>query len=428
MAYLVANPPLSAPCPPRSSHSPPSSSTAFPPLPLLDLAARAAAPNVSALAANLRILPPELARLVFSVLPRPLELGAIDTFARAGFWQPESLNLADVLSKQHPARFPAGFPARVPLERLAAFASSLRRVNLSDSRFLTDLEPLGGEHDASAYQALQMSSVHSVLHCPSRSCPVRCSSPSFTSSLNSSPFCLPPVLFSKLFLFSHLFSHPPYTPFTHIHTHPRPSTPIHARPRPSTPFHALPRPSTPIHALPRPSTPFHALLRPSTLFHTLPPCSTHPHPTALPRLSCLGIAVCPNPFSLDLSHTGVTASLRVPQFQLQLTSSLTFFRPLPLSPSRHRDPFSPVFGSEPHGSHQLAPQFALNAHLVPLLPFFSSPLRSSGIPSLRHLEPSHTGVTSSFLDSLSMLTMSPFSPSLPLPFSPQGSTLSGIWI
>ncbi|CAI5939077.1 unnamed protein product [Closterium sp. NIES-64] len=98
MAHFVANFPLPAPSsshPPRSSHSSHSSSTSFP-LPLLDLAARAAAANVPALAVNLRILQPELARLVFSVLPRPLELSAIDAFARAGFWKPESLNLTDL--------------------------------------------------------------------------------------------------------------------------------------------------------------------------------------------------------------------------------------------------------------------------------------------------------------------------------------------
>ncbi|CAI5464293.1 unnamed protein product [Closterium sp. Yama58-4] len=178
MACFVANLPLFAPCPPRSSHSSPSPSTSFPP-PLLDLAARAVAANVSALAANLRVLPPGLARLVYSVLPRPLELAAIDAFARAGFWQPEYLNLTGDLSKQHPARFlagfPASFPARFPLERLAAFASSLRRVNLSDSRFLTVLKPLSALPRLSclgiaACTSLHQSALSMLCYLPSLTC------------------------------------------------------------------------------------------------------------------------------------------------------------------------------------------------------------------------------------------------------------------
>ncbi|GJP40834.1 hypothetical protein CLOM_g505 [Closterium sp. NIES-68] len=136
MAYHVANLPLPAPLPalfPHSSHS-----TFSSPSSLRDLAARAVASSISALPANLRVLPPELAHLVFSFLPLPLEFPALDAFARTGFWQPESLSLASL----HLPQYPASFPARFPLERLAAFASSLRRVNLSGCRWLRDLEPL----------------------------------------------------------------------------------------------------------------------------------------------------------------------------------------------------------------------------------------------------------------------------------------------
>ncbi|GJP34232.1 hypothetical protein CLOM_g18680 [Closterium sp. NIES-68] len=138
MAYHVANLPLPAPLPalfPHSSHS-----TFSSPSSLRDLAARAVASSISALPANLRVLPPELAHLVFSFLPLPLEFPALDAFARTGFWQPESLSLASL----HLPQYPASFPARFPLERLAAFASSLRRVNLSGCRWLRDLEPLSG--------------------------------------------------------------------------------------------------------------------------------------------------------------------------------------------------------------------------------------------------------------------------------------------
>ncbi|CAI6004665.1 unnamed protein product [Closterium sp. NIES-64] len=107
------------------------------------------------------------------------------------------------------------------------------------------------------------------------------------------------------------------------------------------------------------------------------PCKLTSH---LPSLTCL-----------DLS--------RNPQFNDAAASGV-----LPCKPVQGlRDTLSPPSGLELHCSHRLVPPVSVHFSTLshPSSSFLSpSPVLSSGIPSLQHLDLSYTAVTTSFLDSL----------------------------